>query len=335
MTLEDVGELCCPVCKLTLNDESVWKRGGISEGVLRCLECRTDYPVRNSIPRFVAPSNYADSFGFQWNQFRRTQLDSYSGTSISRARFVKETGWTRDILEGKTVLDAGCGAGRFAEIALSLGARVYAIDYSSAVDACAKNLDLYHNLRVIQADIYNLPFREESFDFVYSLGVLQHTPDPFGAVLKLARFVAPRGQLVVDFYSKSFRDALHPKYFLRPISLRIPSDKLFKFLEKSVPLLLEISNECRSVPVIGRLLSRMVPVANYTGKLVLSADQIREWALLDTFDWLSATHDHPQSPRSLRAMLSGAGLSEIQIVKIGHLVGRGWRSSTNDKDVQA
>ena len=37
--------------------------------------------------------------------------------------------------EGKWVLDAGCGMGRFAEIALKIGAQVVALDYSNAVDA--------------------------------------------------------------------------------------------------------------------------------------------------------------------------------------------------------
>ena len=79
-----------------------------------------------------APESYAESFGFQWNRFRQTQLDSHSGHSVSRERFLTATGWEPESLAGKTVLDAGCGAGRFAEIALSCGATVFAVDYSRA-----------------------------------------------------------------------------------------------------------------------------------------------------------------------------------------------------------
>ena len=61
-------------------------------------------------------------------------------------------------MNGSWVLDAGCGAGRFAEIALSSGANVVALDYSSAVNACYLNLKEHSNLHVVQGDIYALPF---------------------------------------------------------------------------------------------------------------------------------------------------------------------------------
>ena len=135
------------------------------------------YPVENFVPRFVAQSNYADNFGIQWNKFRRTQLDSFSGHPISSERFWKATGWSPEEIADQWVLDIGCGAGRFAEIALKAGAKVLALDYSSAVDACYENLKHYPKLHVVQGDIYSLPLLKDSFSYVYSLGVLQHTPD--------------------------------------------------------------------------------------------------------------------------------------------------------------
>jgi SAM-dependent methyltransferase len=113
----------------------------------------------------------------QWNHFAKTQLDSHSGHPISADRFWTSTGWNPDALKDRWVLDVGCGSGRFAEVALAAGAQVVALDYSSAVDACAANLGHHPRFHVIQGDIYALPFAPGSFDFVYSLGVLQHTPD--------------------------------------------------------------------------------------------------------------------------------------------------------------
>jgi SAM-dependent methyltransferase len=129
------------------------------------------YAIRDFIPRFVPESNYANNFGMQWNKFRQTQLDSYSGHPISANRFWKATGWHPEDMAGQWVLDAGCAAGRFAEIALQAGAKVIALDYSSAVDACYANLEHHPNLHVVQGDIYALPFPNGFFPLVYSLGV--------------------------------------------------------------------------------------------------------------------------------------------------------------------
>jgi len=152
------------------------------------------YPVRDGIPRFVPPSNYADSFGMQWKKFGKTQLDSFSGLPISANRFWKATGWVPDEMRGRWVLDAGCGSGRFAEVALGAGAYVVALDYSEAVDACYFNLGHHPNLHIVQGDIYNLPFVPEFFSFVYCLGVLQHTPDVPKAFAALPKMLTRGGE---------------------------------------------------------------------------------------------------------------------------------------------
>lgn len=157
-------------------------------------KCR--YMVRDFIPRFVPESNYADNFGMQWNKFRQTQLDSYSGHPISADRFWRATGWAPGDIAGKWVLDVGCGAGRFAEVALQAGAKIVALDFSGAVDACFANLRHHPNLHVVQGDIYALPFLKAFFPFVYSLGVLQHTPDVAKAFAALPLMVAGGGNFV-------------------------------------------------------------------------------------------------------------------------------------------
>ena len=94
------------------------------------------FPRRNGIARFVTNSKYADAFGAQWNRYRRTQLDSYTKSSMTRdraRRCIGEKLWNE--LDGKQVLECGCGAGRFTEVLLIKGACVTSIDLSDAVDA--------------------------------------------------------------------------------------------------------------------------------------------------------------------------------------------------------
>jgi len=281
------------------------------------------YLVRDFVPRFVSNSNYAESFGMQWNRFRQTQLDSYSGHPISAQRFWRTTAWHPRDLEGTWVLDAGCGAGRFAEIALEAGARVVALDYSRAVDACYANLLNHPNLSVVQGDIYALPLQRSFFQFVYSLGVLQHTPDVARAVAALPPMLAPGGRLCVDFYQKSWRNVLLPKYWLRPLTIRMPADRLFTICELLVPRLLRLSRFVSRLPLLGGWLGRLIPVANYSGTLPLSEQQHMEWSLLDTFDWLSPRFDNPQTAYTVKRWLEAAGLQHVEVLRTDHLTGRG------------
>lgn len=141
--------------------------GQVDNSILVCQNCQHRYPVKKNIPRFVSNEHDLANFGFQWNLFRKTQLDSHSGLPISKNRFFAHSGWKPEELEGKLVLDVGCGAGRFTEIALSCGAKVVAVDFSRSVEACWENMPYHPNLEVVQADIFHLPFAPETFDFIY------------------------------------------------------------------------------------------------------------------------------------------------------------------------
>lgn len=294
----------------------------ILEGLLTSEDGNHSYPIKNGIPRFVPQTNYADNFGMQWNYFRQTQLDSYSGCKVSFNRFWKATGWSSANMKGKWLLDVGCGAGRFAEIALASGANVVALDYSSAADACYLNLKEHPNLYVLQGDIYSLPFAPESFEYVYSLGVLQHTPDVHKAFSSLPAMVSQGGYLCVDYYEKSLKGSLNPRHFLRPITKRMSKSSLFTLLQKTVPGMLQISDALGSIPVAGKLLKRVVPVANHFDGIGLTAKQKQEWALLDTFDWLSPQYDQPQTAETAKAWMVEAGMQQIEILRASHLVAR-------------
>ena len=255
MKLEFQKRLRCPKSGHRLILETMENGDDVETGWLVSTDLQYRYPIKNGIPRFVPESNYADNFGMQWNNFRQTQLDSYSGHLISTNRFWKATGWRPEDLSGQWVLDVGCGAGRFAEVALNAGANVVALDYSSAVDACYANLKHHKNLHVVQGDIYSLPLERDSFPFVYSLGVLQHTPDVEKAFASLPCMLARGGGLCVDYYQKTFKNSILPKYWLRPLSKRMPKVKLFSALQILVPLLLSVSRAIDRIPLAGKILS--------------------------------------------------------------------------------
>jgi SAM-dependent methyltransferase len=318
--------LRCPECRgdLELSGDP-GPRGDIETGTLTCSGCRKTYPITGAVARFVPPENYSSTFGFQWNRFRRTQLDSQTGLTISRDRFFRQSGWQPPDLAGRTILDVGCGAGRFTEIALGAGAHVVSMDYSGAVDACLANFAPHQRLTVIQGDIYHLPFRPGVFDFVYCFGVLQHTPDVKRAFLALAEPLRPGGRLAVDLYPRLKANVLWPKYWLRPMTRRVPAPRLFPLVERMVQLLFPVSLAVGRLPVVGRKLRYAIPVANYDGLLPLSPSQLKQWAVLDTFDMLAPRYDQPQTPATLEAWFRQARYDDIQVYRDGLVIGRGRR----------
>jgi len=315
MDITAVDYLRCPVSgsTLTLEDVELGENGGILRGKLVSENGKNTYLIKNHIPRFVPESNYADNFGRQWNYFRKTQLDSYSGHPISGNRFWAATDWDKEKLKDKWVLDVGCGAGRFAEIALEAGANVVALDYSNAIDACNRNLNHFPNFYPIQGDIYNLPFKDELFDYIYSLGVLQHTPKVEKAFSVLLRVLKKGGKICVDTYWKRIQTILHVKYLIRPITKRMDSHKLFSMIEENANTLIKINREVLRVPYLGKYLTRFIPIADYKGKLPLNDTQLIEWAILDTYDMLAPKYDKPQSLKTLKKWFDKYGLINANV----------------------
>jgi SAM-dependent methyltransferase len=304
--------LACPKCQQALEGTKGADHGDLLEGALQCRGCGASYPVRGGVPRFVDAGNYGASFGQQWNWFRTTQLDSVSRTDLSATRFFSETGWPREWLRGKLVLDAGCGAGRFLEIAAECGARVVGVDISSAVDAAAANVGRFPNAHVIQASLYELPFRRGVFDACYCIGVLQHTPDPNRALVSLAPVLKEGGRLAVVAYERKRWTKLNTKYLIRPLTRRMPKGALLKAIQVTMPVVFVITEVLYRLPVVGRMFKFVIPVANYTDEPRLSLRQRYDWAILDTLDMLSPAFDQPQTAPEVMNTLSEAGIVALQ-----------------------
>ncbi|MFZ1129445.1 MAG: methyltransferase domain-containing protein, partial [Terriglobales bacterium] len=164
-----------------------------------CPACKRAYPKVQGIARFVDAQHYAASFGYQWHRYQKTQLD-HDELRESERHFLAKTALRPEDLKGKLVLDVGCGMGRFAEVATRWGARVVGVDLSAAAEVAAKNL-AERDFVAFQADVFALPFAPESFDVIYSIGVLHHTPDCEAAVKTLDKYLKPGGLLVVWLYS--------------------------------------------------------------------------------------------------------------------------------------
>lgn len=180
---------------------------------LVCLSCAQEFPVIDSIPRLLlSPFREAllgngvargvearqmataMSFGFEWNRFP----EMYEEWRQSFLNYMHPHG--PEFFRGKKVLDAGCGNGRFAYYAARYGAEVWAIDLGPAVEVAHRNTEETGAVQVVQADLHRPPFAPESFDFIYSIGVLHHLPDPEAAFRNLLLYLKPQGEIQIYLY---------------------------------------------------------------------------------------------------------------------------------------
>jgi ubiquinone/menaquinone biosynthesis C-methylase UbiE/uncharacterized protein YbaR (Trm112 family) len=287
------------------------KEGG---GSLYC-EKGCCFPVIRDIPRFVPNDLYASSFGLQWNTFRKTQLDSYTGAAISEGRLARILGGL-DWLKGKRVLEAGCGAGRFSEVLLKVIEKgmLQSFDISCAVDAAKENCKDFSGHQICQADILSMPFRPESFDAVICIGVIQHTPDPEKTIAALSRMVVPGGHLFIDHYAPGYPMSLSRRALRRFLLTRNPEYSM-RFCTRLRDVFWPLHVKLHTVRnkriwrKLYSLLLKISPLVDYQDAYPrLSQPVLREWALLDMHDLLTDVYKHLRTTEQIAQTFIALGL---------------------------
>ncbi len=185
-----VKYLGCPSCGADLAcaptriDPAISAWQELMEGTLSCVRCTGVYPIIDGVPRLVKDSwsesreerETVKGFGWQWKKFDKPIEDTYMTSSEHFLDFLEPV--TPDFFEGKVVLDAGCGLGRFLKIGAEFGSReIIGMDLSEAVDAAYRRTRELPNAHVVQGDIMAPPFRIR-FDYIFSIGVLHHLASP-------------------------------------------------------------------------------------------------------------------------------------------------------------
>ena len=289
----------CPSCKGELVLHANTEQGAeILEGRLDCCVCGRIFPITRGVPRFVPEGAYADSFGHQWNWFRTVQLDSINQSSESERALVGTTGWRDDEFTGRRLLDAGVGAGRFADRAALKGAEVFGVDLTRAVDAAYQNIGTRPNVHLMQADIFALPFRERTFDLAYSIGVLHHTPAPEKAFQCVADTVRPCGKFAVYLYAR-YGSSHKASDAIRTITTRLPLKLMWGLSAAAIPLY-----HLYRVPVIGKVLQLGLPIS-------MEADP--RWRWLDTFDWYTPKYQFKYLYPEIFRWFRDSGFRDIEI----------------------
>jgi SAM-dependent methyltransferase len=202
--------LVCPDCHGELRSTVESFAGDeVVEGRLTCAECAIDYPIRRGIPRFpcAEPETARERRlrdRFAW-QARRFGTDGFGASDAGPPfeSFVAPLE-ERDF-QGRVVLEAGCGTGRWAIAAARWGARdVLAIDVGDAALVARENARGHPTVHVVQADLRRLPLRRgftSQIDLAFSIGVLHHLEDPLGGLRALADVTRRDGRVHFWLYA--------------------------------------------------------------------------------------------------------------------------------------
>jgi ubiquinone/menaquinone biosynthesis C-methylase UbiE len=272
------------------------------------------FSYKNGAYRFVQDDNYTENFGYQWNKFVTTQIDKAASIDMSQLRFFAETNWNKEDLTGKNVLEVGSGAGRFSQIFLDHTKEIfYSVYYSNAVEANYKNNGPNQRLHLFQASIYEMPFEKNSFDKVFCIGVLQHTPDVKKSVRSLIDMAKPGAEVVVDFYPiNGWWTKIHAKYILRPFTKKMDHQKLFNKIDKNADRLIKAYRFFKKIG-LGKFGIRFLPVCDIDGTLPknLSKEKLREMVVLDTFDMFSPEYDQPQRISTIENWFNEYGMKDV------------------------
>jgi ubiquinone/menaquinone biosynthesis C-methylase UbiE len=280
------------------------------DGIL--YNCRSGKRIANiidGIPRFVvSENNTADSFAFQWKHWSDTLSDKRSTGRKKYELIRRRTHFDQYNTEGATILECGMGGGDDTEVLLNFRfSQLHAFDISAAVERAAEYLN-DPRLILSQASIFEIPYPDYSFDFVFCHRVLQHTPDPEEALRSICRKVKSGGILFAHCYKRSWRYMMNYKYKYRWLTKRIPFDYVYWYVEKCGRILHLVNAILNRFGFVGKTIAKQFVPFEYIREFGnFGPQQMLELEKLVTFDALTPLYDRPMTSKKFRQIIQREG----------------------------
>jgi SAM-dependent methyltransferase len=302
MRLDFLKMLVCPRHKSEL-DLSILNRAGenIVSGELICKSNGCRYEIRKSIPRFVDSDDYADSFSKQ-RLYVRQHFDDYRHDRSGDRILEPSTGFNKEILQNGVTLEVGCGYGRFLDTIDRMGGRAVGVDLSThSIELAGDFVGDRPNIDLVQADLYQLPFKENSFERVFSWGVLHHTPSTRDSFKAIVPYAKPGGMVSIWVYPPEMKKTAD---VYRIITKRLPQGVLYNLCITNQVLFSWI----RALPG-GWRFSRLIPGAQP------KKGQTFWQRVLSDFDNLSPTYAFSHSAEEVQKWFTQEGLNDVRILE--------------------
>jgi len=293
------------------------------DGHYACESCGEGYPMTAGTVRMLprqmrsrdVKQRTADSFAYEWERFGDLR-DQW------RKNFVDYMQpHPPESFAGRLLLDVGTGSGRHAFHAAEAGARVVAVDLGRSIDVARGNLP--PDVLTVQADAEHLPFEPGTFDFVMSIGVLHHLPDPERAFERIVPLARPGGNVHVYLYWVP-EQAWHARILrlvsaVRKVTVRLPHRLLHALC---VPLAAVLA---LAVVWPYRLLRRIPRLRRVAAAFPLKTYADYPFGVLvnDQFDRFSAPLERRYTRAEVEAMFARAGLEDVSVLPNHGWVGDG------------
>jgi len=117
-------------------------------------------------------------------------------------RFKDFESFNKSFFKNKTIIDVGCGGGRYTNALCSLGAKkVFGVDYGLGELRLAKSNYKNKKIKFQQQNVLNLKFKSNEFDIVFCNGVLHHTSNLKKGISEIIRICKPKGYIFLYLFA--------------------------------------------------------------------------------------------------------------------------------------
>lgn len=248
-----------------------------------------------------------DSFGAEWEKFNTFSQEELE--RIGREYFDIVT--HAELNEKSIVLDMGCGSGRWSRYLSNKVRLIEAIDPSKAVFLTAKNNADLKNVRWSHAGVEEIPFKDDTFDFILCLGVLHHVPDTSESLKKVVNKLKPNGHILLYLYysldnrGRTYKILFRLSNLIRIIVSSSPK-KLKGLLADTIAFIVYL-------PLVTAVRLTKFFRLNFYKKLPLSYYENKSFYIMrnDALDRFGTPLEQRFSKKQIEIMMFDAGLTDL------------------------
>jgi ubiquinone/menaquinone biosynthesis C-methylase UbiE len=182
--------------------------------------------------------NTRKAFNFMWpkNTSKKKYDASRVMVDLRINQIVKQISNNKNFLNGKTILDSGCGPGRYMEsLSRFKPKELIGIDSGKdIIDSNKKRFKRFKNMKFIKSKFDKLYFKDESIDLIVSAGVLHHTNTSIASMIRDHSRVIKKGGHFFVFIAGSGGQELDLWRFCRRVMIDVNMEYAFKRLSNLI-----------------------------------------------------------------------------------------------------